>query len=283
MIRITPSKINLGLNVVGRRADGYHDLETVFYPVNICDSLEITDMDHRFPLASDIDIHVYNTQRLCADEDNIIVKAYRLLSQHFTLPRIHAHLFKEIPSQAGMGGGSSDGTDMLLLLNERCHLGLSNDQLIDYARQLGADCPFFVLQRAAYAEGIGERLTPLNLNLSDYYLLVVKPEVSVSTREAFALITPQRPPICCREVVTGMPISQWRHHLTNDFETSVFAQYPQLNEIKSQLYAGGAIYAAMTGSGSSLFGIFSTHAEAESAYSCSPLLSSCAHWVVKML
>ena len=145
MIRITPSKINLGLNVVGRRADGYHDLETVFYPVNICDSLEITDMDHRFPLASDIDIHVYNTQRLCADEDNIIVKAYRLLSQHFTLPRIHAHLFKEIPSQAGMGGGSSDGTAMLLLLNERCHLGLSNDQLIDYARQLGADCPFFVL------------------------------------------------------------------------------------------------------------------------------------------
>lgn len=282
MIRITPAKVNLGLNVVGRRTDGYHDLETVFYPVNICDSLEITDMDARFPFAGDIDIHVYNAGCLCADEDNIIVKAYRLLARYFPLPRIHAHLYKEIPSQAGMGGGSSDGTAMLLLLNERCHLGLTDEQLIDYARQLGADCPFFVLQRAAYAEGIGERLAPIDLDLSGYYLLVVKPDVSVSTREAFALITPKRPPICCREIVTNMSIDQWRHHLTNDFEASVFAQYPELGEIKAQLYAGGALYAAMTGSGSSLFGIFKEQSEAEAAYANSTLLKSCAHWIVRM-
>ena len=282
MIRITPAKINLGLNIVGRRADGYHDLETVFYPVNICDSLEVTDMDGRFPFEGDIDIKVYNTDMLCADEDNIIVKAYRLLSRDFSLPRIHAHLYKEIPSQAGMGGGSSDGTAMLMLLNERCGLGLSQERLIDYARQLGADCPFFVLGRAAYAEGIGERLTAIDLDLSDYYLLVVKPEVSVSTREAFALVTPQRPAINCREIVMEHSVDEWRDLLTNDFEKSVFAQYPVLGDIKAELYRRGALYASMSGSGSSLFGFFKNSHDAENASNDSALLASCDHWVVKL-
>ena len=185
-----------------------------------------------------------------------MVRAYNLLKQDFpTLPRIHAHLYKGIPTQAGMGGGSSDCGFMITLLNRMFQLGLSDQQMIDYAARLGADCAFFILNKPCYAEGIGEKLEPIALDLRGWYLAVVRPAIPVSTKEAFSLITPQHPAQNCRDIVM-QPVETWRNRLTNDFERSVFALHPEIGAIKDRLYDLGAAYAAMSGSGSSLFGLF---------------------------
>ena len=256
MITFPIAKINLGLNVVERRPDGYHNLETVFYPVAIKDALEVQVMDAQFPSPYDCDIKVTNLNIEGDEQRNLVVRAYNLLKQDFPdMPRVHAHLWKGIPTQAGMGGGSGDCAYMLLLLNELFGLKLTEQQLIGYAVRLGADCPFFILSRPAYAEGIGERLQPVNLDLSGYYLAVVRPDIPVSTKEAFSLITPHRPVRNCRDVV-AQPVETWREELKNDFETSVFALHPEIADIKQRLYELGAVYAAMSGSGSSVFGLF---------------------------
>ena len=249
-------KINLGLNVVERRPDGYHNLETVFYPVPICDTLEVFEMDDAFPSPYNCDLKVTNITIDGDEQKNLVVRAYNLLKQDFpSLPRIHAHLYKDIPTQAGMGGGSSDCGFMITLLNEQFHLGLSNEQMIRYAARLGADCAFFILNKPCYAEGIGERLEPIDLDLSGWYLAVVRPAIPVPTKEAFSLITPQHPAKNCRDIVM-QPVEKWRDGLTNDFEKSVFALHPEIGDIKDRLYDLGATYAAMSGSGSSLFGLF---------------------------
>ena len=256
MITFPIAKINLGLNVVERRPDGYHNLETVFYPVNIKDALELTMMNTKFPSPVDCDIKVTNLNVEGDEQRNLVVRAYQLLKRDFPqMPRVHAHLYKGIPTQAGMGGGSSDCAYTIRLLNEMFTLGLTEQRMIDYAAQLGADCAFFILSRPSYAEGIGERLVPISLDLSSYYIGVVRPDIPVSTREAFSLIKPTKPAKCCRDVVM-QPIETWRDELTNDFEQSVFALHPEIGAIKQQLYDLGAVYAAMSGSGSSLFGIF---------------------------
>ena len=256
MITFPIAKINLGLNVVERRPDGYHNLETVFYPVPISDALELTIMNTKFPSTVDCDIKVTNLEVEGDEQRNLVVKAYQLLKQDFQqMPRIHAHLWKGIPTQAGMGGGSSDCAYTIRLLNEMFTLGLSDEQMIQYAARLGADCAFFILSRPAYAEGIGELLQPISLNLSSYYIGFVRPNIPVSTREAFSLIKPQKPAKCCREVVM-QPIETWREELTNDFEQSVFTLHPEIGAIKQQLYDLGAVYAAMSGSGSAVFGLF---------------------------
>ena len=249
-------KINLGLNVVERRPDGYHNLETVFYPVPICDALEVFEMDRQFPSSVDCDLKVTNIAIDGGEQRNLVVRAYQLLKHDFpTLPRIHAHLYKGIPTQAGMGGGSSDCGFMITLLNRMFRLELSDEQMIDYAARLGADCAFFILNRPCYAEGIGEKLEPIALDLSGWYLAVVRPDIPVSTKEAFSLITPQHPAENCRDIVM-QPVETWRDRLTNDFERSVFALHPEIAAIKEKLYDLGAVYAAMSGSGSSLFGLF---------------------------
>ena len=256
MITFPIAKINLGLNVVERRPDGYHNLETVFYPVPISDALELTIMNTKFPSTVDCDIKVTNLEVEGDEQRNLVVRAYQLLKQDFQqMPRIHAHLWKGIPTQAGMGGGSSDCAYTIRLLNEMFTLGLSDEQMIQYAARLGADCAFFILSRPAYAEGIGELLQPISLNLSSYYIGIVRPNIPVSTREAFSLIKPQKPAKCCREVVM-QPIETWREELTNDFEQSVFTLHPEIGAIKQQLYDFGAVYAAMSGSGSAVFGLF---------------------------
>lgn len=192
---ITPiAKINLGLNVVERRPDGYHNLQTVFYPVAIKDALEIYPMAEQFPSEFNCDIKITNIPVEGDEQRNLVVKAYNLLKADFPqLPRLHAHLYKGIPTQAGMGGGSSDASAMLLLLNDTFNLQLTDEQLINYAARLGADCPFFILNRPAYAEGIGEKLQPIALDLSDWYIAVVRPDIPVPTKEAFSLITPAFP------------------------------------------------------------------------------------------
>ncbi len=256
MITFPIAKVNLGLNVVERRSDGYHNLQTVFYPVGIKDVLEVFPMADGFPSTVDCDIKVTNIDIEGDEQRNLVVKAYQLLKKDFpTLPRLHAHLYKGIPTQAGMGGGSSDASAMLLLLNKECHLGLSDQQLIQYAAQLGADCAIFILNRPAYAEGIGEILSPVDINLSGWYMGVVRPDIPVPTKEAFAHITPQMPKKCCRDIVM-QPVETWKEELINDFEVSVFKVHPELAAIKEQLYHLGAVYAAMSGSGSALFGLF---------------------------
>jgi len=256
MIIFPIAKVNLGLNVVERRPDGYHNLQTVFYPVGIQDALEIFPMAEDFPSEADCDIKVSNIPIEGDEQRNLVVRAYQLLKQDFpNLPRLHVHLYKGIPTQAGMGGGSSDASAMLRLLNTSFQLNLSDEKLISYASILGADCAIFILNRPAYAEGIGEKLYPMDVDLSGWYMAVVRPDIPVPTKEAFARIKPHFPQKCCRDIVM-QPVETWKEELVNDFEESVFALHPELAAIKERLYQLGATYAAMSGSGSALFGLF---------------------------
>ncbi len=252
------AKINLGLNIVGKREDGYHDLETVFYPIPLYDALEVTIMDDAFPSVFPSDLKITGNSIECNEQENLVVKAYNLLSEDFTLPRIHTHLHKQIPSQAGLGGGSSDAAYMIRLLNECFQLNIGKTEMEQYAAKLGADCAFFISAEPAFATGIGEKLSPVESvgnQLKGHCLLLVKPDVNITTKDAFAHIVPQKPPKSCKEIVE-QPVDTWKEELTNDFETSVFKKHPELAEIKDSLYRLGAIYAQMSGSGSTLFGIF---------------------------
>lgn len=266
MIDFPCAKINLGLNITEERADGYHNLETVFFPIPICDALEIKTMDERFPSNVACDLKVTGNNVCCNENDNLIVKAYNIIAADFDIPRVHAHLYKNIPSEAGLGGGSSDAAYMIRLLDQRFRINIGNAEMEKYAARLGADCPFFITAEPSYAEGIGEILSPVNItnnNLEGYSLVVVKPQIAVSTKEAFSNITPRKPLMCCREIV-AQPIETWKDALCNDFEESVFGIYPQLNDIKNRIYTLGAAYAQMSGSGSSLFGIFKSDVDEQS-------------------
>ena len=257
------AKINLGLNVVSKRPDGYHNIETVFYPIPLYDALEIHKMDHDFPSATPCDIKITGLNIEGADADNLVVKAYNLLSNDFKLPRLHAHLHKQIPSQAGLGGGSSDAAYMIRLLDSECHLNLGLAEMERYAAKIGADCAFFIRSETSFAQGIGDQLEPADGeygNLEGYYMVLVKPDIAVSTRAAYSSIIPCRPSKCCRDVVR-QPIETWREELHNDFEKTVFAIYPKIGEIKDMLYKQGAVYAQMSGSGSCVFGIFKDNPE----------------------
>lgn len=266
MIDFPCAKINLGLNITEKRADGYHNLETVFFPIPICDALEIKTMDERFPSNVACDLKVTGNNVCCNENDNLIVKAYNIIAADFDIPRVHAHLYKNIPSEAGLGGGSGDAAYMIRLLDQRFRINIGNAEMEKYAARLGADCPFFITAEPSYAEGIGEILSPVNItdnNLEGYSLVVVKPQIAVSTKEAFSNITPRKPLMCCREIV-AQPIETWKDALCNDFEESVFGIYPQLNDIKNRIYTLGAAYAQMSGSGSSLFGIFKSDVDEQS-------------------
>jgi 4-(cytidine 5'-diphospho)-2-C-methyl-D-erythritol kinase len=253
MITFPNAKINLGLNITAKRPDGYHNLETVFYPVPIEDALEIhvqnNSTDKKFAL------HQAGMEIIGNAEDNLVVKAYLLLDKEFNLPPVDIHLYKHIPSGAGLGGGSSDAAFMLKLLNERFELKLTDEKLEEYAATLGADCAFFIKNTPTYAEGIGNIFSPLSLSLKGYQILLVKPDIFVSTREAFSLVRPHEPEYSLKEIITH-PVNEWKEQMVNDFEASVFPQYPVIGEIKEELYKNGAMYAAMSGSGSSVFGLF---------------------------
>lgn len=258
MITFPCAKINLGLNIVSKRPDGYHNLETVFYPIPLTDALEIKYMDEKFPSESPCDLKITGNDVDCNEEDNLVIKAYQLLAADFQLPRVHAHLVKRIPTQAGLGGGSSDAAYMIRLLDERFRLNIGIPEMERYAAKLGADCAFFISADPSYAEGIGDVLMPVDVpgaGLGGYYLAVVKPSVAVSTRDAYAAIVPKTPAKCCRDIVR-QPIETWKNELVNDFEAPIFAMHPELAAIKQSLYDAGAVYAAMSGSGSALFGIF---------------------------
>jgi 4-(cytidine 5'-diphospho)-2-C-methyl-D-erythritol kinase len=252
-------KINLGLNVVRKRNDGYHDLETVFYPVPLTDKLEAVvgeGADCTCSLSLSGNAIEGNL------DDNLIVKAYKLLASDYCLPHVDFDLEKHIPSQAGLGGGSSDATYTLRVLNKLCNLNLDVPTLQRYAARLGADCAFFVTAEPSFATGIGDVLTPMSdqcAHLKGLYLLIVKPPVAISTAQAFSFVKPQPPIIICKDIVAQPINDEWRKHLNNDFELSIFNVYPEIRSIKQQLYDMGAMYAQMSGSGSAFFGIFRTH------------------------
>ncbi|MDB5221486.1 MAG: 4-(cytidine 5-diphospho)-2-C-methyl-D-erythritol kinase [Chitinophagaceae bacterium] len=255
MISFPNCKINLGLNIIRKREDGFHDLETVFLPVPFTDVLEI--------IASD-KIEFAVTGFHVDANDNLCIKAYNLLKKDFPeLPAIKMHLHKAIPLGAGLGGGSSDAAFTLQLLNEKFKLNLKTEQLLDYALQLGSDGPFFILNKPCFATGRGEILQPINIDLTNYKLLLVNPGIHINTKWAFTKITPQQPKASIKEIIT-QPLETWKDKLQNDFEVPVFAEYPEIEKLKNDLYMQGALYASMSGSGSTIFGIFSKEANIQS-------------------
>ena len=275
-MKTTPNcKINLGLRVLRKRPDGYHDLETLFIPVPLCDELDITVLRQTSALKDEDGekLCLFSQTGIpvdCPPDDNICVKAYNLLLDDFPqMPPVHIRLGKHIPFGAGLGGGSSDAAFTLCMLNEMFALGLSDDQLEQYAARLGADCAFFVRNRPAQALGIGDRLTPLDSNpLAGYRLVMAKPDDAVSTREAYAHIRPHDPEADLEPLAQAVrkPISTWGETLVNDFEASVFPSHPRIASLKATFYAHGALYASMSGSGSTVFALFDPEADLSDLY-----------------
>ncbi len=252
MITFPNAKINLGLNIVEKRPDGYHNLETIFYPIKLQDALEVTRLEGSI---EPFKLHISGKSLDGTPESNLVVKAYNLLKTDFQLPPVDIHLFKHIPTGAGLGGGSADCAFMIKLLNEKFHLGLSVEQMETYAAKLGADCAFFIQNKPVFASGIGNVFQPIDFSLKGYHLVLVKPNSSVATREAYANITPRKPEVSLLQIIKH-PIETWRDSMKNDFEDSVFLTHPEIAAIKDKLYDLGAVYASMSGSGSAVFGIF---------------------------
>ncbi len=246
------AKLNIGLNIVERRPDGYHNIETIFYPIPLCDTLEVCKNEGVEDYRLDCGGLVIDA----SPEDNLLIKAYRAMQRTYGVRGVDIRFEKGIPFGAGLGGGSADAAFMLRTLNEEFNLGASSEELRAIASTIGADCPFFIDNIPTYAEGIGDVFSPVKIDLSGYHLLLVKPNVHVSTPAAYRGVTPQRPGRNLREVIEREPIKEWKHWVVNDFEKSVFAQFPELGEIKQLLYERGALYAAMSGSGSTLYGLF---------------------------
>ena len=256
MIVFPNCKINLGLNIIGKRADGYHNLETVFYPLPFHDVLEVVNSSNKEE-STELILSGNNIEGNA--ESNLCIKAYHLLKKHFSkLPVVKIYLHKVIPTGAGLGGGSADGAFMLLLLNDKFQLRLSQQQLINYALQLGSDCPFFILNKPSFAQQRGEVLEPIEVNLSSYKIVIINPGIHVSTSWAFTQ-TKFAAHNQLKEIINE-PIKNWKEKLINDFEIPVFKKYPEIKNIKEQLYNSGAIYASMSGSGSTVFGVFPQHA-----------------------
>ena len=254
MILYPNAKINIGLNVVEKRADGYHNLETVFYPINLLDALEITTDEHQ---ADSVKLKVSGEAIAGRPSDNLVMKACNLMRSMFPekIERLSVHLHKHIPTGAGLGGGSSDAAFTIKAPNEKFSLGMSVDQMEQLSAQLGADCPFFIKNQPVFAEGIGDIFTDIDIVLKGKILVLVKPDISVSTADAYSLVSPHKPQQSLRESLR-LPVEEWKNHVVNDFESSVFKKFPEIAAIKDRLYDLGALYASMSGSGSAVYGIF---------------------------
>ncbi len=248
MICFPNAKINLGLNIVRKRPDGYHDIETVFYPIPVKDALEVTaaGQDEFHPSGIPVDAPM---------EKNLVMKALNKLREFYPVPRLNVALLKAIPFGAGLGGGSADAAFMLKLVNDFCQLRIPAQRLEEIAALIGADCPFFIRNTPVFASGIGNVFEPVSVDLRGWHLCLVKPDVFVSTAAAYSMVTPARPSRSLKEIIT-LPVEQWKEAMVNDFEASVFPEFPAIQAIKEKMYASGAVYASMSGSGSSVFGLF---------------------------
>ncbi|MEJ5995548.1 4-(cytidine 5'-diphospho)-2-C-methyl-D-erythritol kinase [Pedobacter sp. Du54] len=248
MLTFANAKINLGLNLIEKRPDGYHNLETVFYPIKIMDAIELVDANETSCITKGIAIPGDVGENIC-------FKAFRQLQLDFNLPHQQIVLLKNIPIGAGLGGGSADAAFLIKLVNEKFKLGLTLAQMQDHARKLGADCAFFIENKPVYAFAKGDEFEDIEINLSNYFIVLVKPPVHVSTAMAYANVKVKENSISLKKLI-HLPLKEWETTIFNDFEPSVFAKYPQIDEIKTKLYAAGATFALMCGSGSSVFAIF---------------------------
>lgn len=255
MICFPGAKINLGLNIVEKRADGFHNIETVFYPIPWCDALEAVENKQYKAKDKKLQLHVSGNSIEGKTEDNIISKTYQLLDENYRLPPLLVHLHKVIPMGAGLGGGSSDGAFFIKLLNEKLNLNLNLVQQLNYAKQLGSDCAFFIENKPVFATGKGDVFTPIDLNLSWYCIVVIYPNINSNTARAYKEVIPAKSINNIQSIISS-GIKIWKKGLFNDFEKPIFAGYPELEKIKGSLYAQGALYAAMSGSGSAVYGIF---------------------------
>lgn len=248
MLSFPNAKINLGLNITEKRSDGYHNLETIFYPIRIKDAVEIVD-------AAKTSCKIYGIDIPGDANDNLCFKAYQLIRNDFEIPSQQINLLKNIPVGAGLGGGSADCAFVIKLINDKFNLGLSVNQMEDYARRLGADCAFFIENKPVYAFNKGDEFEKCEVDLSGWFIVLVKPPIHVSTADAYALVKPQKPLQSLKEIIHLSPTT-WKDKVINDFEQSVFVKYPQIHQIKTSLYDAGATFALMSGSGSSVFAIF---------------------------
>jgi 4-diphosphocytidyl-2-C-methyl-D-erythritol kinase len=250
MIVFPNAKINLGLRIVEKRGDGYHNIETVFLPIGLNDVLEFVES-----AGNKISIHISGVQLEGRPEENLVVKAWELMREQCGIPIVDIHLHKIIPVGAGLGGGSSDAAFMLKGLNDFFECGCTIGQLEEMALNLGSDCAFFIRNKPAIGTGRGEILDPVEPELSGYELVLINPGLHISTRDAYGGITPQKSDRPLRELLL-FPLTQWQEYLVNEFEDSVFQKFKKIGEIKLELIEAGAVYASMSGSGSSVFGIF---------------------------
>ncbi len=262
MVSFPNAKINLGLNIIGKRSDGFHNLQTVFYPIDLKDVLEIVENKDKNDISFSQSGLIINGEA----SNNLCIKAYHLLKNKYpTLPSIKLHLHKSIPMGAGLGGGSADAAFTLDLLNHKFNLGISQEELMDYALTLGSDCPFFLVNKPCLAFGRGEEIQEISLSLSQYAIAIINPGIHINTGLAF------RELIFCQEQTELMkailnPISTWKETITNDFETPVFKTYPEIGALKESLYNSGALYASMSGSGSTVYGIFKERINLENKF-----------------
>ena len=259
-------KVNIGLSVVERRRDGYHNIESLFYPVDLTDVLEVVESDdgkNHFVITG-LPLDGDPSQNLC-------VKAYDQLSKEFLIPPVRCHLHKNIPAGAGLGGGSSDAAFMLRCLNKLFDLKISKEDLFLHAMQMGSDCGFFVQDSPAVVTGRGESLSALNISLSNYKIVIIKPNIHVITAEAYARIKPKKPDFAIKDIILR-PVSEWQGNLINDFEETTLKNYPKISDIKTKLQNAGALFVSMTGSGSAVYGIF------EKGIQTSMILPGCFMW-----
>lgn len=270
MLTFPNCKINIGLSVIRKRTDGFHDIETLFYPIPLCDVLEIV-------ISKNHKTKFYSTGLSIPGlaEDNLCLKAYQLLKTDFEIPDVEIHLHKVIPMGAGLGGGSSDAAQTLILLDKLFDLKFSKSQLLEYASKLGADCSFFIINKPVFAYEKGDKFKNINLSLRGYYIIIVKPNIHINTAEAYKHIKPN-PNHYLSHLLIEKPVMKWKKFVKNDFEKGIFDENSEIKKIKSQLYEDGAAFASMSGSGSAVFGLF------EQPIDLSKKFENCFYWSSKI-
>ena len=254
MLFFPNAKINIGLQILNRRFDGFHNIETFMIPVGLRDSLEFIPSEENLFSGSGIQLDV-------SSENNLCIKAYDLLRKKYSTPPISIHLHKAIPTGAGLGGGSADAAFLLSSLNNYFNLNISVSELESFASTLGSDCPFFINNKPNLAFGRGEKLEPFNINLSDYVILIAHPGIHVNTTWAYKNSKPNSNRPSLKSILNSEPITNWKNTLFNDFEDIIFPSHPEIRELKEKIYSLGAIYTSMTGSGSAVYGIFENNNE----------------------
>lgn len=264
MITFPNAKINIGLNIIEKRSDGFHNIESVFYPVALCDALEVVE---NMEESNQRIKFTFSGIEIAGDaDDNLCWYAYHLIAADYVLPNVKVHLHKYIPIGAGLGGGSADAAFFIHLLNDKFELGISWGEMHNYARQLGSDCSFFISNKPAFAEGKGDKYESVKLDLSSYYVALIYPNIHINTAKAYSGVIPKLPTRSLENDLLNLPIELWKKNIHNDFEDSIFIQYPELKKIKEQLYSTGAEYAALSGSGSTVYGIFNNKTDLKSQF-----------------